>query len=328
MKVTRLDRSERRGMRTALLEGDPISLELWSPPPPEVRLDDIVPLCQAVRTWDRGLTRSLSGFLPPAAMPGAFATVSAVIPSHRRVPWGLRSLLAQDVQVEVLLLDNGRDALRGEGLERARVARLPWEGHGRTRQRGVELARGEYVFLSVDDAIPCGAGFLRTLIDALEDGGFDAVFARQLPWPDSDQVTARRLRAWTPPGGRYRRVERLDNVAALYRRSTLLEHPLPDVPIAEDLRWAQGRRIGYVPAAPVVHAHVRRPLDLFRRNRSIHAQHLARGEAPAVPDLGSLLRALPGVARPVAEAGPAEVLNSGAELVGQWAAARRARRGS
>jgi hypothetical protein len=312
-------------MRAALIEGEPLWLDLWEPPPPEVRLDDIVPLCHAVDTWDPRLTAALRAQLPPGARHGSHARVSVIVPSHRRVPWGLRALAAQDVEVEILVVDNGPAPLEGTDLGVARVLRLPWDGHGRTRQRAVELASGEYVFFTVDDAIPCGAGFLRTLVEALEQGGYDAVTARQLPWPDTDPITARRLRAWTPPGDHHRAVDRLDHVAALHRRATLLAEPLPDVPIAEDLRWGQRRRLGYEPRAPVVHAHTRCPGELWRRTRAIHAQHIALGEPACVPDLGALLGALPGLARPVVEGGPREILNQAAELLGQYAAARAAR---
>ncbi|MFH1465556.1 MAG: glycosyltransferase [Pseudomonadota bacterium] len=326
MKIHRLDRRERRAMHAALLGGEPLWLELWEPPPPEVRLDDVAPLCHAVDTWDPRLTASLRALLPPAARHGCGARVSVIVPSHRRVPWGLSALAAQDLEVEILVVDNGPEPLAGDALGLARVLRLPWEGHGRTRQRAVEQASGDYIFFTVDDAIPCGAGFLRTLVEALEEGGYDAVTARQLPWPDGDPITARYLRAWTPPGSRHRFLDHLDHVAALHRRATLLACPLPDVPIAEDLHWGRGRRLGYEPRAPVVHAHARCPGDLWHRTRAIHAQHLALGEAPRVPHLGALLGALPGLARPVLEGGPREILNQGAELFGQYAAARAARR--
>jgi hypothetical protein len=326
VKVHQLDRRERTRMHQALLEGEPIELELWSPPAPEARLDDIVPLCHSVRTWDKQLTASLEPFLPPVASQGPPLRVSVIIPTHRRAPWGLDALAAQDVEVEILVVDNGPAPIALPELPGLRVLRLPWLGHGATRQQAVEQARGDYVFLTVDDAIPCGAGFLRRLVEALEAGGYDAVSARQLPWPDSDPVTARRLRAWTPPGHRHRRAEQVDHVAALYRRATLLEHPLPPVPIAEDLRWSQGRHPGYEPRACVVHAHARSPIELFRRTRAIHAQHIEAGEQPRVPRPLHALRAAPSLARPVLEAGPAELLNQTAELLGQLAASWDTRR--
>lgn len=325
MKVGNLDRRERQRMDAALKTGEPILLELQAAPPPEIRLDDLVPLCHAVRTWDAALTRSLQAFLPPPARPGRDLKVSAIIPTCRQTPLGLCALRNQDLSVEVIVLLN--DGASGEGrpkveVEGDRVVWVPWEGHGATRQRGVELAEGEYVLFTVDDAIPMGAGFVRTMVEALEDGDYEAVYARQIPWPGSDPVTCRRLREWTPPGHQVFPSVRLDHVAALYRRSTLVDNPLPAVSIAEDLRWAKGRRVGYVPMAPVVHAHQRRPLSLYRRTLETHRQIIASGEPPRVPDLPSALASLPGLVRPALEGGPVEILNQFAELLGQWRAGR------
>ncbi len=97
---------------------------------------------------------------------------------------------------------------------------------------------------------------------------------------------------------------------------------LPDVPIAEDLHWGRRHRVGYVPGAPVVHSHARRPGPLYRRTRDIHRQHTALGEPARVPSLTALLRALPGVVPPVLQAGLPELPNQLAELFGQWRGGR------
>jgi hypothetical protein len=330
MKLQRLDARGRREMEAALRKGEPILLELRTPPPPEVRLDDIVPMCTGgVRAWDSALTRSLQAFLPPPARPGNTARVTAVIPTHRSTPLGLGALRSQDMDVEVLVLlnDGGRwPHRRKPDVDGDRVVWVPWEGHGPTRQRGVEMADGEYVLFTVDDALPMGAGFVRTLVEALESDTYDAVFARQIPWPTSDPVTARRLREWTPPGHHVRPSRGFDHVAALFRRETLLRFPLPAVHVAEDMHWARSHRIGYVPTAPVVHAHPRRPLPLYRRTVEVHTQLIAAGEKPRIPDASSLVGAIPRMLRPILDGGPREILNQSAEMLGQWQAARRAQR--
>ncbi len=297
MRFQRADAAGLRAMERAVRAGEPVVhavADAASGPP----ADELVPLCHAVED------ASLARWLPPGARPGAGFKVSVVIPAARGRPIGLAALAAQDVETELIVLANGPWR---EGVV------VPWEGHGRTRQRGVALARHPYVLFTVDDALPLGAGFVRTLVEALEAGGYDAVLARQLPWPTSDAVTRARLRRWTPPEGRGDAT--LDNVAALYRRSALLADPFDDVPIAEDWAWGRRHRFGYVAGATVVHAHPRRFRALYTRTRDLHRQFLAAGEPARVPDLATFLRAAPSVVG-------SDLRGGLAELCGQWAAAR------
>lgn len=294
----RLDRPDPVALEAAVRAHEPVVLgrgARFAEP------DEVVPLCHAVE--DPALAR----WLPPAARPGSGVRVSVVIPASRHRPIGLGVLEAQDVDVEVLVLANGPWT---EGI------RVEWRGHGRTRQLGVELARHPYVAFLVDDALPLGAGWLRAMVEALEEGGYDAVFARQVPWPTADPVTRARLRAWTPPGERHHAVARHDHVAAVYRRATLLADPLPSVAIAEDWHWGRRHRVGYVPTAPVVHSHARRFWPLFTRTRDIHRELVRAGEAATVPSVAALVRALPSVVGPDA---PGAL----GELLGQWAGGRR-----
>ena len=117
-----------------------------------------------------------------------------------------------------------------------------------------------------------------------------------------------------------------DHVATLYRTDTLRRRPLPDVPIAEDLHWSRGRRVGYVPLAPVLHSHSRRPAHLWRRTVAIHAERVKAGEKPTVGSLAGVVGALPGLVKPVVDRGPIETANHVAELVGQWWGGRTGRR--
>ena len=280
-----------------------------------LRIDEVVPLVASLTSDDPAFIRGFDEFRAPVAVPGCDASVTAVIPCSRGRPLGVSSLLGQDVDVEVLVLSNGAGPTEVSG---SRVQRVAWKGHGATRAEALKWVDSEYVFFTVDDAIPLGRGCIRTLVQALNGGDWDAVVARQVPWPDSDAVTAARLRRWTPPGDRVIRKDQTDHVATLFRTATLRKFPIPDVPIAEDAWWSRGRRIGYVPMAPVLHSHSRRPLDLYRRNRDIHAQLVAMGRDPGVPNLSSAVAALPGLVRPTLAGGGTELFNQLAELAGQW----------
>lgn len=317
MKLSRLDTAELRALEEALRRGESCALELGTRLPPGVRADQILPLFDAVSARNRSLEAALQELLPAPSRPCS-ARVTAIIPTNRGTPVGLQALRAQDCALDVLVLTNG-----GARAEGDRVVELPWRGHGPTRQEGASLATGDYLLFTVDDALPRGPSCVRLMVEALEEGGYDAVFGRQIPWPTADPITAERLEAWTPPGHEHRPMERYDHVFALVRREALRRAPLPPVPIGEDLVWRQGRRIGYVPRAVVVHSHARTPGALYRRTRDLHRQHAALGDPPRVPDLAHLLRALPSVVQPVLRAGPRELPNQLAELLGQWRGGKR-----
>lgn len=287
-----------------------------------LRMDEVVPLVDSVEVEDVALAHTVNDFAAPAPCPGRNATVTAVIPCSRGVPIGLRALLAQDLPVSVLILSNGDGPAEVSG---ARVERVPWIGHGAVRASALQWVDTEYVFFTVDDAIPMGGGCLRTLVEALDVGAWDAAVARQIPWPDADAVTAARLRRWTPPGHRVVPMEQTDHVATMIRTDTLREHPIPDVPIAEDAWWSRDRNVAYVPMAPVLHSHSRTPMALYKRNRAIHEQLVSMGRPPAVPNLAAAVAALPGVVRPALAGGAAELLNQFAEIAGQWQGAFKAR---
>ncbi len=309
MLIDRLDRAGLARLEAAVRAGEPVRLgrHALATAPAGVFPDEIAPLCHAVDD------PAAAPWLPPPARPRTDLAVSVVIPTHRQRPIGLAALEAQDVETELIVLANGAYT---EGV------RVPWRGHGPTRNLGVQLARAPYVLLTVDDALPLGAGFVRTLVEALEAGGYDAVTARQVPWPTSDPTTRARLRAWTPPAalpGAPAAVT-LDNVAALYRRDALLADPFDPVDIAEDWLWARRHRVGYVAAAPVAHAHPRRFAELYARTRAIHRQRVLAGEPPAVAGPAALLRALPGtVGR--------DLGGALGELLGQWVGGREGREG-
>lgn len=280
-----------------------------------LRMDEVMPFVDSVACDDAAIRRTFKEFSAPGALPGHAGTVTAIIPSSRGVPLGVRSLVNQDVDVRVLVLSNGDGPHEVSGAE---VKRVAWDGHGATRANAIQWVESDYVFFTVDDAIPLGQGCIRTLIEALESGPWDAAVARQIPWPDADAVTAARLRRWTPPGHRVVPMEQTDHVATLIRTETLRKHPIPPVPIAEDAWWSRDRRVAYVPMAPVLHSHSRSPVSLYKRNRAIHAQLVSMGRPAAVPSWSAIVSALPGVVRPTLAEGGMELLNQIAELAGQW----------
>jgi len=240
--------------------------------------------------------------------------VTVVIPTHRHTPVGLQGFRNQDISTTVMVLANGEVG----GVEGDSVVQVEWAGHGATRMAAIDRIDTEYTLFSVDDATPVGVTAVRCLVEALNDGNYDAVFGRQIPKNDADAITVERLKKWTPEGEAHYPIERHDHVFALYKTSTLRDSPLPNVAIAEDLHWSVGKRIGYVPNAAVIHSHKRAPLALYRRTRAIHRELKVIGRKPLVPSFFSLVAALPGVIRPTIKGGIGELPNQVAELIGQW----------
>jgi hypothetical protein len=311
-----LDRRGRACLSEALRVGAPMDLALDGGLPADLLPAEIGPLVRHASAADPSVQAALRRWAAPAGRDAPGPAVTAVLPASRGRPLGVGALRGQDLPVRVLVLSNG-----AEGPERvagAEVHRVAWAGHGATRQAALQHVRTPYTLFTVDDAVLLGAGCLRRLVDALESGGWDAVVARQVPWPDSDPVTRGRLRSWTPAADAPVEMPQVDHVCALYRTEILRSHPLPPAPIAEDLGWSAGRRVGLVPGAPVLHAHRRRAGALFARECAIHRERRRLGLPPSVPHLpGAMLRSLG--ALPL---GPREVVRHVAEVAGQWWGAR------
>ena len=200
----------------------------------------------------------------------------------------VESCLSQDLDqpFEVLLIDSASIDGCLESLpqdERLRIHRIRKEdfGHGRTRNLGVELARGEYVAFITQDAIPANRMWLMNLIAPLQkDPHVAGVFGCHIAHTDHGQLTALDLdqhfnrwifRSHRQPieldterqkaNGVVSTHERFysDNNSCL-RKSIWKTLPLPDVVYGEDQLWAQeilrkGYKKAYASTAVVRHSH-------------------------------------------------------------------------
>lgn len=192
--------------------------------------------------------------------------VTVVIPTHRQCPVGLN---AWKMQTEhILILQNGSFSQEMDGV---RVQHVQWKGHGATRQDAVSMVQTPYVFFTVDDAIPM-SGVLFSLIAALSTGKWDAVIARQIPYPTAEQRTRDDLHQWTPHASEVYPVSQTDHVGTLYRTEDLRHNPIPDVPIAEDCHWSVGQSVACVPDAILVHSHPRSIQSVAMREFKIHRE--------------------------------------------------------
>ena len=178
----------------------------------------------------------------------------------------LRQLHRQDLDAEldVVLVDSGS---RDESLSIA--SRYPVRllqvnpsqfNHGETRNLGIREAKGEWVALLTQDAVPTGPHFLTALFQPFRDERVGGVYGRQIARADADVVTRRGLERWLtgrsapaisrleqhialdtlPPMQRYE-LCLFDNVCSAVKRRVWEDIAFAKTEFGEDIRW--GREI-------------------------------------------------------------------------------------
>lgn len=226
--------------------------------------------------------------------------VSVVIPAYNAGP-GFAKLLKRisdqrnDFAYEVLVVDSGStdgtvDVARRYGATVHQISKSEFN-HGVTRNLGVSLSRGEYVALTVQDAVPLDEYWLAAMVENLDrDERVAGVYGRQVPHAYASLITRaltnslasasmerreqliedpaqyRRL-----PPNRRRRLAAFDNVSSCVRRSVWEELPFDATNFGEDVRWGKkaveaGYKIVYEPRSAVFHSHERGALYDLRRH--------------------------------------------------------------
>jgi rhamnosyltransferase len=248
--------------------------------------------------------------------------VSIVIPTLNAGPLFTRLLDAielqeTDFEFEILVLDSGSTDGTAKAAERrgAKVRRIRKSefSHGATRNLGISLAQGEYVVLTVQDAIPFDRHWLAAMVENLErDERVAGVYGRQIPHLDAGPLTRATINAQASasperaekyldddasleelPPRRRRRLCAFDNVSSCLRRSVWDEIPFEKTKFGEDLRWGKrvieaGYKLVYEPGSAVFHSHERGPSYDLRRHyvdQKILLELFGLRVAPSLPFL-------------------------------------------
>ncbi len=219
--------------------------------------------------------------------------ISVVIPTRNAGPVLARTLAAIEAQEAPLphdlwVIDSGStdDTVALARQYGAQVIEIrPQEfGHGRARNQGIAACAGEYVALTVQDAVPADRRWLAALYEALERHPRAAgAYSRHLPHDGAGFVARQVAGYWhqhvggtleqslgdpeafeqLPLGEKQLRCT-FNNVSSMVRRSVWRGMPFPEVPYAEDLAWGYtalraGHTIVYAPDSLVTHSHERTP---------------------------------------------------------------------
>ena len=209
-----------------------------------------------------------------------------------------------DEEVEVVAIDSGSTDGSAERARRlgARVHEIRPEefSHGGARNLGAELARGEILVFTSQDAYATDEGWLATLVAPLRERDEVAgVYGRQLPHEEAIPSERYFLDFLYGPEPRMQRLddpERLSFEATLFSnvnsavpRAVLERYPLAtDVIMSEDQEWSRrvllaGLEIVYEPRAAVRHSHAYTVASAFRRffDSGVSADRAYVSEAPS-----------------------------------------------
>lgn len=203
----------------------------------------------------------------------------------------LRAVKTQEglVSYEIIVIDSGSkdDTLDIARKEQVHLVEIPAAefGHGRTRNLGAYLARGEYVCFLNADAVPLDSRWFGYLKRHFADPTVKGSCSRQVTREDCDPLRKGELLNWPIPAGattpKIMEIESLvdyllmrpmekrqlicfETVTCLVRRSDIVANPFPDTLFGEDFMWAKymlenGARLVFEPLSRTKHSH-----DLYR----------------------------------------------------------------
>ncbi len=221
---------------------------------------------------------------------------------------------------EVIAIDSGSTDGTLNMLRRypVRVKQIAPEefNHGRTRNLGITMARGELVAIITQDATPSTDSWLERMLINFSDPRVAGIYCRQIPRPDADVLVKRQLNGWVTARSQ-RAIKRIDdwhsyralapmeqymfcafdNVGSCIRKEVWRRYPFPCTSFAEDLEWSkkvleEGYAIVYEPEAAVFHSHHRSVLYEYQRTYLCHRRLYELFRLHMVPTPRHALRAI------------------------------------
>lgn len=224
-------------------------------------------------------------------------SISIIIPvknGFKTLPECLNEIRRQTLypNCEIIIIDSGSTdgsvdyLLSQKDVHLSRISPESFN-HGLTRNLGVQMAKGEFVVMTVQDAVAADEKWLEKMLGHFEHPNVAGVCGQQVVPHHLDKNPHQWFRPVSKPGIRKvkfdsaeqydalspaekKRACSWDDVNAMYRRSVLLEIPFQEAFFAEDALWAQdvlrqGYTLVYDTSARVYHYHYQSYDYTYRR---------------------------------------------------------------
>ena len=194
-----------------------------------------------------------------------------------------RQEASEEIEIVVVDSSSSDDSAALARSEGARVHVIPVEefNHGGTRNLGTELARGDTLVFTSQDAAAIETDWIARLVAPLRDERVAGVYGRQLPHPGASPPERYFLDFLYGPDGR---VQQASGVGELSMENTLFSNVnaaiprriferfrfVDDIVMSEDQEWVRrvllaGYRLVYEPEAAVRHSHAYTLRAAFKR---------------------------------------------------------------
>lgn len=225
--------------------------------------------------------------------------ISVVIPAKNgagTIESCLQGIIKQTLfsTCEIIIIDSGSTDGTLEIIKKypVRLYQIPPEdfNHGATRNYGVSLAKGEFVVMTVQDAIPNDNQWLEKMVRHFEDTTVAGVCGGQMVPHRKDYNPHQWFRPQNTPKEwkvqftkeEYERIDKasiagLDDVNAMYRIDLLRQYTFKKVDYGEDMLWqheilSRGYAIVFDMNARVQHYH-HQTFDYCYKNTIVNLYH-------------------------------------------------------